>query len=69
MLVTILSLSLLKSKIQMFTWMINVKSFSSILKNNEPSHEIKVHFILRKLILQTHMRDYPIGGEGVGQDV
>ena len=27
----------------------------------EPSHEIMAHFVLRNLILQTHMRSHPVG--------
>ena len=28
---------------------------------NEPAHEIMALFVLRKLILQTHMRSHPLG--------
>ena len=35
--------------------------FKLNIKFNEPSHEIMVLFVLRKLILQTRMRSHPVG--------
>ena len=32
-----------------------------ILITNEPTHEILALFVLRKFILQTHMRSHPVG--------
>ena len=32
-----------------------------LLSRIEPSHEIMVFFVLRKLILQTRMRSHPMG--------
>ena len=36
-------------------------AMTKVKVKNEPSHEIMVHFVLRKLILQTHMRSHPVG--------
>ena len=32
-----------------------------LAEENEPAHEIMAFFVLRKLILQTRMRNYPVG--------
>ena len=34
---------------------------STCILSNEPAHDIMVRFVLRKLILQTHMRSHPVG--------
>ena len=38
-------------------------SFCSFYYTFEPAHEIMALFVLRKLILQTHMRSHPVGLE------
>ena len=41
----------------------NILSVDSVIsvKTYEPSYEIMALFVLRKLILQTHMRSHPVG--------
>ena len=38
-----------------------IYDFSKYLSSFEPSHEIMVLFVLRKIILQTRMRSHPVG--------
>ena len=39
----------------------NNKTETAVSRLSEPSHEIMVLFVFRKLILQTHMRRHPVG--------
>ena len=38
-----------------------MQTYSITSEENEPAHEIMALFVLRKLILQTHMRNHPVG--------
>ena len=44
-----------------FTWSRYSEGRFAYDSSNEPSHEIMVLFILRKLILQMRMRSHPMG--------
>ena len=41
--------------------MVSTEVLESGITKFEPSHEIMVLFVLRKLILQTRMRNHPVG--------
>ena len=62
---TMILKSVLKQQIQNLVRYMYIRLYTCIVKkhNFEPSHEIMVLFVLRKLILQTCMRSHPVGLE------